>query len=450
MMVITGRAKVLGAEAPAMLAAAMLIVAISVGGATVSAQDYSIQAALMTVFEDGSVVADYHIDVNPISPTLSFSPPGTTYLSATATGGTGSPLGLTSYPGVIIVNTLGEPSIRVGYTTHDLTSKSGSYWTLNFTSPSAVRVSFPDGATVISVNKVPDAIEGSGGGAALLMSEGSIEISYVLSVVGTADYAIMAIADAESLISSINSSGVKTLTADALLSQARAAFDAGSYASAEGLADQARSSALEANATAYQASTMQSDASAAISKAESEGRTSGLDTARNLLAQSQLAYSSGDYSSSLSLASQAKVAANSAVAQAQPIMLDTAIGALVVAAAAALIVVVRKRGGSGGGKSNPSGKPYAKERREVDVEKIASEDQLRDEDIDIIKALAESGGEALESEIRSRLDLPKTTLWRAAKRLEREGYITIESVAGLNRMRVRQEYCKSSPGQSKS
>ncbi len=425
----------------ATLAVAMLIAAISMGGAPVSAQQYSIQAALMTVFEDGAVVGDYYIEVDAINPTLSFSPPGTTYLDVMATGSTGAPLGFASYPGLITVNTLGEASVRVGYTTHDLTSKSGSYWTLNFTSPSAVRVTFPEGATVISINKVPDTIESIGEGASLLMSEGDIEISYVLSVVGTADYAIIAIADAQGVISSINSSGIKTSSADTLLSQARAAFDAGSYASAEDLAEQARSSALQANATAHQSSAMQAEASAAISKAESEGRAGGLDTARNLLTQSQQAYASGNYALALDLASQAIAAANSAVAQEQPIIIYAAAGALVIAAAAALIVVMSRRGG--GGKANLAGKPYVKERREVDVEKIASEDELRDEDIDIIKALAESGGEALESEIRNRLNLPKTTLWRAAKRLEREGYITIESVAGLNRMRVRQEYCKS-------
>lgn len=52
--------------------------------------------------------------------------------------------------------------MRLGYTTHDLTSKTSSYWSLNFISPSAVRMSFPYGASVISVNRVLDAIEGTG------------------------------------------------------------------------------------------------------------------------------------------------------------------------------------------------------------------------------------------------------------------------------------------------
>jgi len=71
--------------------------------------------------------------------------------------------------------------------------------------------------------------------------------------------------------------------------------------------------------------------------------------------------------------------------------------------AVGLLAASRRRKGGGGA----AGRPYLRGRRVVDVEKIASEDRLRDEDIDVIKALAESGGEALESEVRGRLNLPK-------------------------------------------
>jgi len=426
------------------LAAAVLLAAVSGGGVSAATQSYTIQAAIMTVYEDGAVTAEFYIAVDPISPTVNFSLPGTTYLDVTAIGGSGLPLGYQNYQGMVAVNTLGESSVRLGYTTHDLTSKTGSYWSLNFTSPSAVRLSFPYGASVISVNRVPDAIEGTGGSAVILMPEGAVSVSYILSIVGTADYAIVAIADAEGTIASLNASGIANPAAAALLGQAKAAFDLGNYASAEELAEQAKSSALNANATAYQASAMQAEASAAISEAEAEGRTSGLDAARSLLSEAELAYASGDYASALSRASQAKAAAEAALDMAGSILPYAAIGAVAAAGAGGVFALTRRKRG-GGAKAV---KPYARERREVDVEKIASEDRLRDEDIDVVMALADSGGEALESEIRSRLNLPKTTLWRAAKRLEREGYIKIETVAGQNRLSVREEYCKGSAGQA--
>ncbi len=424
--------------------AAVLLAAISGGGVSAATQPYTIQAAIIMVYEDGAVTADFHITVDPISPTANFSLPGTTYLDVTAIGGSGLPLGYQNYPGMVAVNTLGESSVWLGYTTHDLTSKTGSYWSLNFTSPSAVRISFPYGASVISVNRVPDAIESTGGSAVILMPEGEVSVSYILRVVGTADYAIVAIADAEVTIASLNASGIATPAAAALLGQAEAAFDLGNYASAEELAEQAKSSAVEANATAYQASVRLAEADDAISEAEAEGRAGGLDAARSLLSEAEHAYASGDYASALSLASQAKEAAEAASGVGGSILPYAAIGAIAAAGAGGVIALTKRKRGGG----TNAAKPYARERREVDVEKIASEDRLRDEDIDVVRALAESGGEALESEVRGRLNLPKTTLWRAAKRLEREGYIKIETVAGQNRLSVRREYCKGSAGQA--
>ncbi|HRU81962.1 MAG TPA: hypothetical protein P5168_05375, partial [Candidatus Methanomethylicus sp.] len=329
------------------LAAVVLLAAISGGGVSAATQPYTIQAAIMTVFEDGAVAADFYIAVDPINPTANFSLPGTTYLDVTAIGGSGLPLGYQNYPGIVAVNTLGESSVRVRYTTHDLTSKTGSYWSINFTSPSAVRLAFPYGASVISFNMAPDAIEGTGGSVVILMPKGEVSLSYILSVVGTADYAVIAIADAEGTIASINASGIVTQSAAALLGQAKAAFDLGNYASAEELAEQAKSSALEANATAYHASVMQAEAGAAISEAEAEGRSGGLDAARSYLSEAQQAYASGNYASALSLASQAKAAAEAASGVAGSILPYAAIGAIAAAGAGGVFALTRRKRGGG-------------------------------------------------------------------------------------------------------
>lgn len=50
----------------------------------------------------------------------------------------------------------------------------------------------------------------------------------------------------------------------------------------------------------------------------------------------------------------------------------------------------------------------------------------RDPDDRIIEFLRRSGGSATEAEIRRALVIPKTTCWRAIKRLEREGKVRIE------------------------
>ena len=51
---------------------------------------------------------------------------------------------------------------------------------------------------------------------------------------------------------------------------------------------------------------------------------------------------------------------------------------------------------------------------------------LRDDDKEIIDFLSANGGQAYESELRKKFLLPRTTMWRAVKRLERHGIIEIE------------------------
>ena len=51
---------------------------------------------------------------------------------------------------------------------------------------------------------------------------------------------------------------------------------------------------------------------------------------------------------------------------------------------------------------------------------------LRDDDKEIINFLSANGGQAYESELRKKFLLPRTTMWRAVKRLERYGIVEIE------------------------
>ena len=51
---------------------------------------------------------------------------------------------------------------------------------------------------------------------------------------------------------------------------------------------------------------------------------------------------------------------------------------------------------------------------------------LREDDKEIINFLSANGGQAYESELRKKFLQPRTTMWRAVKRLERQGIIEIE------------------------
>jgi len=64
---------------------------------------------------------------------------------------------------------------------------------------------------------------------------------------------------------------------------------------------------------------------------------------------------------------------------------------------------------------------------------------LREDDKEIVKFLFENGGEAKESELRKKFLLPRTTMWRAVKRLERQGIIEIEKKELQNLVRLTKE-----------
>ena len=51
---------------------------------------------------------------------------------------------------------------------------------------------------------------------------------------------------------------------------------------------------------------------------------------------------------------------------------------------------------------------------------------LRDDDKELVKFLFDNGGQAFESELRKKFLQPRTTMWRAVKRLERQGIVEIE------------------------
>jgi len=61
----------------------------------------------------------------------------------------------------------------------------------------------------------------------------------------------------------------------------------------------------------------------------------------------------------------------------------------------------------------------------ISIEKVLEMPDLREDDKDIVKFIHENGGSVMESDLRKKFLLPRTTMWRAVKRLERHGLIEI-------------------------
>jgi hypothetical protein len=74
----------------------------------------------------------------------------------------------------------------------------------------------------------------------------------------------------------------------------------------------------------------------------------------------------------------------------------------------------------------------------IDTETIFKlKPDIREDDKEIVKFISNNGGEAFESELRKKFLQPRTTMWRAVKRLERNGIIEIEKKDLQNLVKLR-------------
>ena len=65
--------------------------------------------------------------------------------------------------------------------------------------------------------------------------------------------------------------------------------------------------------------------------------------------------------------------------------------------------------------------------------------EMREDDKEIVKFISENSGEALESDLRKKFLQPRTTMWRAVKRLERQGVIEITKKDLQNLVKLKKE-----------
>jgi uncharacterized membrane protein len=78
-------------------------------------------------------------------------------------------------------------------------------------------------------------------------------------------------------------------------------------------------------------------------------------------------------------------------------------------------------------------------RRGPNVEKtVKAYPQLKKEDKEVIEFLAEKGGQAFEAEIRERFpDMPRTSLWRLVRRLERLEIVEVKKIGLENQVQLK-------------
>jgi len=329
-----------------------------------------------TIYEDGTTHIFYQTNVDEQSPDTTIDLFGNSIDNFVVQDENGTLLSSKINTNSVTIQTLGASVIKIDYDTADLVTKSGKTWTFHVNSPTDFSLILPKNTVIIGMSTYPLNMQIVDNQSLITLPSGSADISYVFGVLGTSQTATLAIEKAQDFINNINSEGIKTPMASAKLADANSAFSQGKYSNAEVLANDAKNIASQEQQTAL---------------------SNPKPTPDNTL-----------------------------------FLIGGGITGIIVVA-----IVLFKR--------TKNSKPV----KTIELSKNENlvipnketifrlKPELRQDDKDIVTFISENGGQAYESELRKKFLLPRTTTWRAVKRLEREGIVEIEKIDQQNLIKLR-------------
>jgi len=339
-----------------------------------------------TIYADGTTHVFYQTDVDPQSPDFVMNAYGGSIENLVVQDENGTLLSSKVDTSAVTVATLGASTIKADYDTPDLISKNGKTWTFHVNSPVDYSILLPKNTVIVGMSESPLNMQVVDDQSLISLPSGTSDISYVFGVLGTSQTATLAIQKAQDFINTLNSTGVKTPLALAKLAEAKSDFDQGKYSDAESLANSAKNIALQEQTTISNPST------------NSSGNHTPTDSSDNL---------------SIYLLS----------------------GSVIAAAIAGIIIMKKTRAQKIIVPTEiPKNDGYVPPEKET-IYKLKPD--LRQDDKEIIAFISEKGGQVYESELRKKFLMPRTTMWRAVKRLEREDVVEIEKVDQQNLIRLK-------------
>ena len=373
----------------------------------------------------------------------------------------------------IKINSQNESQIRITYQTPDLVNKQEREWSFLIDSAFPFTVKLPNDAVVTNLGEQsPSLIRKLGGQNLLSFDKGRISIDYVIGYAGTREQATISInsaeldlAKAESEHLGINLGGVKDI-----LLIAKTALNQSNFIDAERLATNASDLSSTITESFEVSKEMMSNATRKIE----EFQDMNVDTsqASEFVSKSNIEFSQGNYPKAIEYAT---LALNSldVPRQEQPFLYSSTAYLLLIPLAVSVgFFILRKYKR----KSNTQMQdtvnknyPYNSDNQtniykensfieqqspgdeqtntEVITEKsnlqnfvsdaIRQKGNLKPEEKDILLYISEKEGAAFEGEIRNKFILPKTSLWRLIKRLERENLIEVTKIGGQNLIKLK-------------
>jgi hypothetical protein len=481
----------------------LLIVIIAVVPASAQEQEgYTSESLFIALFANGDALVEHNVGIeNPLAEEIRIKLFGEDISELIVVDYEDNAIQFETgqTPNEIVLNAPNASNLKISYTTSDFLSKDRREWIFTLNSTISFSVKLPPDSILTDPGENPSIVL-VGDQQLLTYRPGNIRFVYVIGALGTEEQANIVIKAAETTIVQINNNypGIVLTSAKDLLQRAIDARDGGRFTDAERLADQANDAAIATGRDYDGAQKALTNAEAQINRAAGSGGSNNAAT-RQMLEQANNEFVSGNYVEARNTAEDAVTAINEEPTQPEmPISLIIAAAAGAVGVVTMIFLRMRKHQNSvpqlqkgeepkapanndsrAAEVSQPTTPSVAEVEREQEGEEVKEHQDmaesleearihqipstisdldmdssvlsqivakileerphLRPEDQQVLKFLVQKEGAAFESEIRSKFQLPKTTIWRLVKRLEREELVEIRKAGGQNLIKLRFE-----------
>jgi uncharacterized membrane protein len=385
-------------------------------------QDYTVAILTLDVFQDGSSSVELIIEPDISLASVNVTLPGEDYLDLLVTDRDGIILDWSTIHGGVEIASLGSDQITVSYSTHSLTNKTGSTWSVTLNAPANPIITLPTGAVLVGLSPSPIDISVINNRAIITMPSGLSRITYLLGTTGTREHALVLLSEAEKAINEAKIQGLVVEEAELALAQARSSFEDGLYSLSEQQSAHASKLVQDTIALAGEAETVIQEANTLLQDKQGSIKQETIEAASGLIDYAEQSYRAGDYSSALSEAQQAYTL----LADAESIQTgDQTL--LIVGATLALLLAGGYAYQRITGKAELQTKPDEPE-VSVNLETVfIDRPHLRTDDKAVLRFIQRNGG-AFITEVRDHFKIPKSSAWRMARRLEDEGLIRVSKV----------------------
>ncbi|MDW0218904.1 MAG: hypothetical protein QOK52_09320 [Nitrososphaeraceae archaeon] len=374
----------------------------------------------------------------------------------------------------IKINTQNESQVRVTYQTPDLVNKQEREWSFLIDSAFPFTVKLPNDAVVTNLGEQsPSLIRKLGGQNLLSFDKGKISIDYVIGYAGTREQAIISINSAELDLTKAASehNGINLDEVKRIIQAAKIALNQSNFIDAERLANNASDISAVITESFETSKDMISNATAKIENVQG----TNIDTAQasDFISKSNIEFSQGNYPKALEYATLAINSLDNTKQEILSVNTSTFAFILLIPIAASVGIYMFKRYRRKNisqlhssatikeAQLNSDLSPdTSRENNFIEQESSTMEHKNNDNSIhsdlhkliadiitqkrnfkpeekEILFYLSDNEGAAFEGEIRNRFILPKTSLWRLIKRLEREDMIEVTKIGGQNLIKLK-------------